>query len=176
MAKKKKFRWKSLSSTVRTCIIFALVFMVVGLGLFIYGALFYKGNVKSGDLKQAPAKLTSITERKRNLSEKEKEDERKKGIKEANIENILDVEYTYTVDGKEHVYKTTHPYDSLDSIKVGDSGYLTYAVVDGEIVINPESDMKYVICGVIVLALGMVAALIGFYISPRKTKKKNADN
>lgn len=176
MAKKKKFRWKSLPSTVRTCITFALVFMVVGLGLFIYGALFYKGNVKSGDLKQAPAEITSITERKRNLSEKEKEAERKKGIKEANIEYILDVEYTYTVDGKEHVYKTTHPYDSLDSIKVGDSGYLTYAVIDGEIVINPESDMTYVICGVIVLALGMVAALIGFYISPRKTKKKNADN
>ncbi|MBR4343179.1 MAG: DUF3592 domain-containing protein [Lachnospiraceae bacterium] len=166
---KKKTKWKNLPSTFRTCIIGMILFLVIGCGLFLYGLLF--NNISPDDIEMVQAEIISADKVSRNLSRSQEEVLRTKGVAEDSIKYEIKVEYRYLVDGKEYRYTGLEPYERADKLQVGGSEILRYAKVNGEPVINPESDSRYKVFGIIFVILGLLAGLAAFVLRPKKTKK-----
>lgn len=167
MSKKgKKIKWKNLPSTFRTCIIGMIIFLVIGLGLVIYGFAF--ASVSSDDIKTVQAEIISVDKVSRNLSSSQEENLRKEGIAEDIIKYELKVGYRYSVDGKEYEYTGRERYDKADKIYVGGTGTLKYAMKNGSPVINPDSDSIYKVFGFIILGLGVLSGLAAFVLRPKR--------
>jgi hypothetical protein len=166
MSKKKKIKWKNLPSTFRTAIIGMAIFLVIGLGLLIYGLVF--GKVSSDDIHTVQAEIVSIDKVSRNLSTSQEEDLRKNGISEDSIKYELKIVYKYNLDGTEYQYTGREQYDKADRLKPGDKTDLKYAMVNGKPEINPDSNSTFVVFGVIIMILGVLSGLVAFIIRPKR--------
>ena len=168
MSKKKKKKMH-ISKEAKTCFIGAAIVLVVGIGCIVYGNIFYSNVVSLDDVTTgATADIVSVEKVDRNVSQSDVEREREKGYSENEIRYEYLVGYSITVDGKEYTYTKTKPYRDSGSIKpvVGDTEVINYAMVDGELVVNPETREanQFNICGWFLTVAGIVILGIGLFI------------
>ena len=170
MSKRKK---KGLRSEARTCFIFALVFIVLGIGSIAYGKLFYGSDdmVTLDDIMTGQtATIVSVDKRERSLSHKEQEDEKKNGRSENEIKWEYHIVYSVDADGQEYTYNEIRPYlEGKPAPKEGDTEVINYAIKNGEIIPHPETKEtnNAVICGWALVILSVVAAGIGLFLNKR---------
>lgn len=169
MSKKhKQTKWKNLPSTVRTCIIGTAIFMVIGIGLFLYGS-FGRG-VSSVDIKSVPAEIVSIDKVQSNLPTDQEKYLREKGFDEGYIKYELKVVYRYNVDGEEYTYEDRQKMDKAGSFAVGDTDVLRYAYVNGKVVVDPDTDSTYKTFGIVFIILGIISGIVGYVLLPKRKK------
>ncbi|MCR4908864.1 MAG: hypothetical protein K5985_08530 [Lachnospiraceae bacterium] len=169
MSKRKGKR--RISSEAKTCFTFAIVFLIAGISCIIYGRFFYHSSnmvnpdeIKSGQT----ATVISAQKRERNLSYNDKEREKKKGYSDDEIRWEYQVVYSVDADGKEYTYEDVLPYrdDGKFTPHEGDTEIISYAVVNGEFIPNPEtrSINGTIITGGVLIILAVIATGIGLFI------------
>ncbi len=168
MSKSKKNKWKSLPSTVRTCIVGAVAFLAVGLILFVYGKA--GGASDAGDIKTVSARIVSVERVDRNLPASQEEELRKKGFDSDYINYELKVVLSFDVLGEEQTCEVREPYDRLDKLTEGGSMNIDYTVKNGKVTINPERNSTYTFFGIVLIVLGILCGLIGYVLMPKKKR------
>ncbi len=165
-----KKKRKRVSSEAKTCFIFAVVFLVFGIGCIVYGKKFYSSDdmVTLDDIVTGQtATIISVEKRERGLSAKEQEDERKSGRSEDEIKWNYYVVYSINADGNEYTYDDVKPFlDGKAAPKVGDEEVINYAVKNGKFIPHPETQETNtaVICGWGLVILSLIAAGIGIFL------------
>ena len=168
MSNKKK--QKRISSEARTCFIFSLIFIVLGIGAIIYGKKFYHSdNIVSLDdiVTGQTATIISVEKRERNLSNKEQEDERKQGHSDNEIKWEYSVIYSVDAEGTEYTYDDIKLYrDGENAPHIGDEEIINYTIRNGEFIPNPETQdtNNVVICGWGMVILAIIAAGVGLFL------------
>lgn len=170
--KHKKSKWKNLPSAFRTAVIGTILLLTVGIGLFLYGLIWR--NVGSDDIHEADAEIISIDKVSRNLSQSQAEDMRKKGVDEDSIRYEIDVGYRYAINGKEGVYNKRENYKKINSLHIGDMVKLEYAVINGKIVFNPDTDTVFIFFGIAFIIVGLLVGIVAIVIRPKR-RKSNKD-
>ena len=165
MAKKKKISWKNLPSTVRTSLIGMAGFLVVGIGLLLYGLFFC--TVSTDSIRTVRAEIISIDRVDRNLPKDQEDSLREKGFSEDEIRYELKVGYEYRIEDKSYTYETRRSYRYVDKMSVGDAEDLRYAMVKGEPVINPDTDTRFVVFGVIFAIIGLLCGVAAYVLLPK---------
>ena len=166
----KKVKWKNLPSTFRTCIIGMAICLVVGIGLTAFGALF--SPVKRADLKTVTATITAIDKVRQGTSDGETMEElREDAGSEAELKYEFKVTYGFTAEGKEQTVSIRKPYADGEELNVGDTEEFKYAVVNGKILVNPDTGSTYMICGVLFILAGAAAAVAAFILRPQNRRK-----
>ena len=166
---KKKNKWKSLPSVVRTCLIGMVLFLVAGIGLQVYGFLF--ANISESDIKTVNAVATNVRKVRSKVSDSTAQRLRKKGFDEADIGFEYEIEYTYNIDGKDYTYKTNADLDQFSG-KEGETATLRYAMKNGEPIVNPNTNFVYLFCGVVLVIVGVAAGAAAYVLNPKNKKKK----
>ena len=165
MSRKKK-KHGQMSSTFKTTLIGAIVFMVAGIGCIIYGLTAYHSDrmVPSDEIVTGvTSTVTNVEKRERNLSVTEKEREKKNGMTDDEIR----WEYYVEDGGNTYTYEDVRPYRGNGSApKTGDTDVINYAVVNGEFIAHPEtrSTNTTVAGGVILVILSVITFGIGRFI------------
>lgn len=167
MSKKKKSR--QISGEARTCFTGAAIALVIGLCCILYGNLFYNNVTSLDDVTTgATATVTSVEKVDRNLSPSEKKTEEGKGRSAEEIMYEYLVSYSVNDEGKEYTYSETRPYydGGKNEPKVGDTDTINYAIVDGQIVVHPETKgaNQFNITGWILVVLGAIAFGLGMFL------------
>ena len=169
MSKKKKKN--GISSEAKTCFYFAAGFLVVGIICIIYGKKFYHTDdmVTLDDIVTGQtATIVSVDKVERNLSNSDKERERKNGYTDDEIRWEYDVVYSVEADGREYTYEDTVRYheDNTHNPRVGDTDVINYAIKDGKFIPHPETQDTNgsVLIGWILAILSIPAAGIGLFL------------
>lgn len=167
--KKRKRSGSRVSKEARTCFVIAAIALVVGIGCIVYGNIFYNNIISLDDVTTgATVDIVSVERVDRNLSPSDKELERKKGRSDREIRYEYLVGYSIVIDGKEYTYTDTVPYRDDGKFKPveGDTEVINYAIVDGELVVNPETREanQFNICGWFLTIVGIVALGVGLFI------------
>ncbi len=167
----KRRKKKAISSESRTCFIFAVAFLVIGIGSIIYGKKFHHSTdmVSIDDIVTGQvATVISVEKQDRNLSNNDKEREKKKGYSDDEIRWQYYVVYSVDVDGKEYTYDTVKPYtdEGISKPEVGDTEVINYAFKDGKFIPHPETQEVNgtVIAGWFLVILSFIAAGIGLFL------------
>ena len=163
--KKKKFRWKSLPSTCRTCIIAMIVLLVAGIGVIVYGNI---TGISASDVRKVEAEIVSIDLVDRDLSNSQAQNLLENGADENSVLYEYEIGYRYIIDGREYRHVGRKHYDKGSGLKVGDKETLRYAVVGGEIVIDPQTETSYGVLGVILVIAGVLAGAAAFILRPQR--------
>lgn len=125
----------------------ARFFVPIGLILIIFGAILLGMN--SGNLEKTVGRITSVTE----------------GLfDEENDQQQYDIDFAYTVDGKEY---TGHWDGMTKNYKVGDEIDVYYDAEDPAKVTNTRSNL----IGIIMIALGALAAAFGIFKTVKAFRK-----
>ncbi|MCR4690570.1 MAG: hypothetical protein K5739_04435 [Lachnospiraceae bacterium] len=166
MSKKKKKN--QISSEVKNCFIITAVGLVVGLCLLLYGKLFFSGGVSQDAIQTGSASVVAVEKVERNLSVKDQQAERDKGRTEDEIRYEYRVDYSLVAEDKEFTFTEESPLWNAEP-KVGDTEPLTYAIVDGELMLHPEtqSTNRYTICGVFLMLFGLAFGGIGLFLKKK---------
>lgn len=168
MSKKKKRG--QMSSTFKTTLIAAAVFMVAAVGCIAYGLTAYHSDkvVSSDDIVTGvTSTITGVEKRERNLSVSEKEREKKNGMTDDEIRWEYYVTYTVEDGGNTYTYYDIKPYREKKSApKVGDTDVINYAIIDGEFVPHPETSSinTATVSGVILAVLSLISLGVGLFI------------
>ena len=168
MGKKKR---KKISSESKTCLIFAALFLIVGIAAIIYGKNFYHStdmvaleDIKTGQI----ATIVSVDKRERDLTVSEQKEEQKKGYSPEEIRWEYNVVYSVDVDGEEYTFEETRRFrdDGSHTPRVGDNEVINYAIKDGEFIPHPETQETNgtVLCGYILLILSVISAGLGLFL------------
>ena len=174
MGKKgKKFRWKSLPSACRTCIIGMIISVIVGIGLIIYGNVV---GVSTSDIKTVQAEIVSIEQVDRNLSDSQMESLLENGTDENSVLYEFKIGYRYIIDGKDYQYVGRKHFDKGSKLSIGDMETLNYALVDGKIVIDPETESAYGAFGIAFIIAGLLAGIAAYILRPGNGSKGNGKN
>ena len=166
----KKGKKGKISSESKTCFIFTAVFIGCGLLLYLFGKFLYHpaGMVPLDDIKTGQtATVISVDKVSRNLSQSDRKIEKDKGATEDELDYEYDVEYSITDDGTEYTFVEKEKYRS-DSTgpEVGDTSVVNYAIVDGELIVHPETqeNNQFTFCGGALMVLGVLAFGIGMFL------------
>ena len=159
--KRKKVKWKNRPSTFKTCVIGMAILIVAGIGVLIYGSVF---GMSSDDVKTADAEIVSLELVDRDLSDSQIEQLEEKGTDENSIYYEYEVGYRFTVDGKEYSHTGKKLYDQGKELKIGDKESIRYAVVDGDVRVNPETGTYYGVIGIILIGIGLLAGVAAFVL------------
>ncbi len=161
---------KSISSESKTCFAFMAGFLVIGILLYLFGKFLYHpaGMVSLDDIKTGQtATVISVDKVSRSLSQSERKIEKDKGATEDELDYEFDVKYSITDNGTEYTYveKKKYKSDGIDP-KVGDTDVVSYAIVDGEIIVHPETqgNNQFTFCGGLLVFLGIIAFGLGMFL------------
>lgn len=168
MSKKKK---KQIRSTVKTAFTAAAICLVCGIVCIIFGKFgYHSDDLVTLDEIQAgqTATVISVDKVNRNLSAKDKKLEEDKGYTGDELKYEYRVVYQVTDSGTDYTYEETLRYhnDGSHTPNIGDTDVINYAVKDGELLVNPETQdvNQFVICGWFLVILGVIAGGVGLFL------------
>ena len=161
---KKKNKWKSLPSACRTSIIGMILFVVLGIGIIVYGMA---AGVSSDDVKTVEAEIVSVEMTDRDMTAEQQDELLENGADENSVLYEFIVTYRCTVDEKEYTPSQRKTYDKGKNLKSGDTEKLRYMIKGSEMVLNPNTGTSYTLFGIIFIIVGALAGAAAFVLRPK---------